>query len=298
MSSFKPSSPWHIQRRKSQKMETMRNTPFALIALLAGWLLVSCEKEEAASNGQAGNDTTTNYSLDQAAAEAIVAELDQIAADAESDDLGQYKTALLPRCATIRRDTTQRPFRLLVDFGATNCLCRDGKTRRGLIVISHQGRPRQNGFVRTIRTRNYFVNDRQVVGQRKVSHQGRNSQGQPLAQVTSQGYRLSQNRQDTLFWNGQRQRRFRQGYNTVLRRDDSYSYRGSLQVRHSSGRGFSSQTTAPVHHRAYCPYPLQGTVEIQPQRGRSRTLDYGNGQCDSLATLRVGNRSRTIVLKR
>lgn len=274
----------------------MKSLRLLLLAGTAATLITSCEKDNS-SEQNATADTTTAYSLDQAAAEAIIAELDQVAEDAERDNLEQYKTSLLPRCATLTRGTIQRPFRLIVDFGTSNCLCRDGKMRRGKLIITHQGRPRHAGSVRNIHTQNYYVNNREIVAQRTINHQGPNGQGQPMAQVSSQGYRLSMNRQDTLFWNGQRQRLFYRGYHTRQRHDDSFTHRGTLQVRHSNGRGFSSQTSQPVHHQAYCPYPVQGVVQIQPNDGRIRTLDFGNGQCDSLATLSVGNRSRTIVLK-
>jgi hypothetical protein len=45
------------------------------------------------------------------------------------DNLGSYKTA--SNCATVTHDTNTMPRTITIDFGAANCLCNDGRNRRG-----------------------------------------------------------------------------------------------------------------------------------------------------------------------
>jgi hypothetical protein len=63
---------------------------------------------------------------------------------------------LLPPCATRTYDAATRT--LTLNFGTTNCLCPDGRYRRGVITAVFSGPYRQAGAVVTINCSNCFVN--------------------------------------------------------------------------------------------------------------------------------------------
>ena len=77
---------------------------------------------------------------------------------------------LLSGCAKRSYDAASRT--LTLDFGPTNCLCPDGRYRRGMLTAVFRGPYRQAGAMVTINRTNYFVNDNQHLGTRVITNLG------------------------------------------------------------------------------------------------------------------------------
>ncbi|MFN5181538.1 MAG: hypothetical protein ACK5D5_00785, partial [Bacteroidota bacterium] len=61
---------------------------------------------------------------------------------------------------------------ITVDYGATNCLCNDGRYRRGAVRFVYTGPYRSAGTVITVTPINYFVNDNSIQGTKTITNQG------------------------------------------------------------------------------------------------------------------------------
>ncbi|HPR58363.1 MAG TPA: hypothetical protein PK915_08340 [Bacteroidales bacterium] len=137
-------------------MKSLLNFVLFLIILIS---ITSCKKEQNDSDLQ-----EQTLAVDETIAETTFEEISEIGNQAyklsvenlkSSDDLGDR----LGDCVTITLDTTVMPHVLTIDFGEENCLCRDGKWRRGKIIVTFTGHFHQTGAVITHTLDNYYVND-------------------------------------------------------------------------------------------------------------------------------------------
>jgi len=102
----------------------------------------------------------------------------------------------------------------------------------------------------------------------------------------------------TIFnWQSSRIRTWIQGYHTPFWRDDVYLIEGSGSYTSSLGAQVNREIIEPLRRELSCRYPVSGLVEITPANNQLRILDYGDGECDNLAELSIGDRTITIVLR-
>ena len=99
------------------------------------------------------------------------------------DDLTSFKMddaeKISAPCATITKDSSGIPWTTTIDFGTVNCLCNDGKNRRGRIVINHPptNAARDSGSVFHHVFENFYVNDDKVFGYIEVTNFGLSPNG-------------------------------------------------------------------------------------------------------------------------
>ena len=138
------------------------------------FFLGSCSKD---------NPTDTSFTAvqDDAYAENTFDNITSIADEAYSLSSTNFKSTegriFLSSCATVTLDTTVFPRVLTIDFGDTNCLGKDGRYRRGKILVSFTGRYYRPGTIITTTFDNFYVNDNQIEGTKVVTNNGRNDQG-------------------------------------------------------------------------------------------------------------------------
>src|SRR5699024_1846768 len=88
---------------------------------------------------------------------------------------------------TITIDTVGNVDSLTVDWGAANCVCNDGKKRRGKIITTWTGNYTAQGTIITHTPVNYYVNDNKIEGKMTVENMGKTTQGQPYYNVQIDG---------------------------------------------------------------------------------------------------------------
>jgi hypothetical protein len=204
---------------------------------------------------------------------------------------------LLSQCATVTHDTVSNPRALTIDFGTTNCLCNDGRYRRGKILVTYTGRYFDIGSVRTINFDNFYRNDNKVEGTRTVTNNGLNSSGQYNWTINASNMKIT--RTDGTFhtWSSTRTRTMTAGQGTAqIWSDDEYTITGSASGTNRNGIAYTANITTPLHRAMSCRWIDSGVITISPTGKAERELDYGSGNCDNEATIRVGNRTKTITL--
>jgi hypothetical protein len=271
--------------------------------LLTGLLFVgltfnqACNKTDSAIN----NDRETVETTDEALTEAIFDELQEI-----SDQAWQRGTSCLKStsedgsrlgdCVTITIDTLSVPRVMTIDFGEANCLCDDGKYRRGQIIVTFTGRFRRPGSVITHTFQNFYVNDNQVQGTKIKTNLGFNADGFLQFRNEENGSITMISNGNVITWNSVKTRTWIEGFQTPRWMDDVYLIEGSSEVSSTNGRSVSRLITNPLRRELSCRYFVSGTVQITPAEAPQRILDYGDGTCDNIATVTIGDRIITITL--
>lgn len=270
------------------------------IAVLAGMLLFTACRRDKTNNTI--NDTTedTGYADDMARMDQAFDEVDNFGDQAAEMGSVQLKGGAntLSNCATVTKDTVGTPDSVTIDFGPTNCLCKDGRYRRGKIIITQVGHYKDSGFSRHFAFDNYYVNDNYVYGSKSVVNKGHNPSGHLYYEIAIDGHMVKNTTNDTVSHVANRTRTFTAGENTSQISDDEYDITGSGTQTKANGKTFAMAITTPLHMAANCNWIESGTVSITPQGATNpRVLDYGSGTCDDKATITVNGKTKNIILK-
>ncbi len=270
---------------------------FFLFPFLTGiiFFFASCSKTST-------SDTSFTAVQDDAYAESIFDNVTNMTDEAYDLSNVRFKSTenriFLSSCATVTLDTTVYPRVLTIDFGDTNCLCNDGRYRRGKILVSFTGRYRKPGTVITTTFDNYYVNDNQVEGTKVVTNNGFNDKGNMSWTITVNAIITLANGEGTISWKSQRTREWTEGYATRRDRwDNVFMITGKSEGQRANGLKWSRVITKPLEIKLACRFIVSGTMEIKVEGKPTRTLDFGNGECDNLATVTVNGETKTIHLR-
>lgn len=198
-------------------------------------------------------------------------------------------------CATRTYNAQTRT--LTIDFGPTNCLCPDGRYRRGKIVVvfTTDTPTRRAGAIVT--RENYFVNDNQHTATRIFTDLGA---GSFTIDVPSASI-VRANNGGTHSWTANWTFTQKEGYGTAVTSDDVYSVTGGAKGTNRKGMGYDTKIQAPLVKRGDCyKYYVAGVVSITNSNGKTLLLNYdpsGTQACDNTASVTVNGRTKTIALR-
>lgn len=269
-----------------------------LLSCLFFSILYSCTK-----NNNSSGDNETQTAVDNSFAETTNDDVTTIST--QSEDNGTAGTFgdssygyLLSPCATVTINTISSPHQLVVDFGADNCLCYDGKYRRGKILVSFNGLYRDSGSTHTITFDNYYVNNYKVEGSQTVVNNGLNTKGNITfaVQVNST---ITDTAGNKLAYTSTRTREWVAGESTqglLGWQDDVYSITGTASGTSFNGTAFTSDITSALIVALNCRWVEKGTIEFTPSGKLKRTIDFGNGNCDNKATVTIAGISFDILM--
>lgn len=195
-------------------------------------------------------------------------------------------------CATRTYDYTART--LTIDFGPTNCLCPDGRYRRGQILVRFTTDVLRRTAGAVVTRTNYFVNDNQHTATRTFTDIG---SGSFTVDVTNASI-IRANNGGTHSWTANWTFTRTAGYGTPQISDDVYSVTGSANGTNRNNVTYTTTIQSPLTKRADCfKYFVSGVINITNSNSRTMSLDYGNGACDNTATVTINGRSRVITLR-
>lgn len=236
-------------------------------------------------------DTDTSSALDNSFAEKTYNDVYEIADEAGDGSVSTYRTGdnyqILSNCAVVTIDLTSNPHRITIDFGSTNCYCKDFKYRRGKILVDFTGAYRDSASVHTISFDNYYVNDYKVMGTKRVTNNGHNAAGNLSFAVSVNGSIINTSG-NTMTWNSTRTREWIEGESTILNwTDDAYSITGSAYGTSFNGTQFTANITNPLIVALNCRWIKQGKFEFTPSGKATRYFDYGPLGCDEDASVTI-----------
>jgi hypothetical protein len=279
-------------------MLTKKISSFLVIAAIIGTTFTACKKDKNVMD----EDEDTSSAADNSLAEGNFNDVNNIADQAADGSLSSYRIAnagdgILSACATVTTDTAITPHVLTVDFGASNCLCKDGRYRRGKIIISYEGHYREPGHVHTITFADYFVDDNQLLGTKTVTNTGTNAAGNLAFTVHVDGKIIKANGAGTVTWKSDRTREWIAGASTPVWSDDVYLITGGASGTSASGNNFTLTILQALRKEIGCRHFVSGQISMAPDNKAVRLIDYGNGACDNEATVTINGKSHVITLR-
>ena len=257
----------------------------------------SCQKEDLA----AADDEAT-LSLHETQAEEATADIDVLVDEAIDLNAAQLKSAslagafYLTDCPVITVNKNANPQVITIDFG-TSCTGKDGKVRSGKIIVTSSSFTTFPS-VRDKSFDNYTVDGKKVEGTitKTISKDQENN---IRTAVISENITIT-------FPNGegtaQRVANITRQYqrNALLNRNDNQIVSwGTVEFTRRSGVKVTKTITStdPLVFKMECHHIVSGTVSVVTSNNRSWTINYGNGGCDNLATLIIGDKTKEIRIR-
>lgn len=260
-------------------------------------LVTSCKK-----NTETLDDNDLSVSADNALAESVFDDISTISDQAYENDLQSFKTGsqtgvIAAPCATVTHDTTSTPRKITIDFGPVNCLCADGRYRRGKIIVTYTGKYKSPGTTIIHTTDQYFVNDHQVLGNKTVINQGLNTNNNLHWAVTVSASIVKPNNGGTIQYAATRDREMIAGAATKQWLDDVYLITGSSSGIGAQGAQFQSVITIPLKKKIGCKHFVSGEMDITRTivNTITITINFGNGVCDNQAVVTGPNGNTHII---
>jgi hypothetical protein len=194
---------------------------------------------------------------------------------------------------------------ITIDFG-TGTTGRDGKTRKGKIFIAYSGSYHAHNSRQVITFGNYYVNDHQVEGQKTLLTTIDSSNGTyPIfvTRIKVESGKITWKDGKTTEWSGERTRKYDYKNTLTDPNDDVVTITGTTVGKSRNGISFTAATVAPLVVKLSCAIsqkswlPLEGALEVTPEGGTKRTVNYGSGTCDQTFTVSVDGKSWDITLR-
>jgi hypothetical protein len=286
----------------------------AVILFLCASVLFSCQKDNSISNAEVTEDESIVMSEENAAADAEYEETAEIGMSVNADleaaaraghntfgigvnanlDLFTDLSFAVGPCTkiTVTPNDSTYPKTVVIDFG-DGCLCRDGKFRKGAIVLHYTKPIRRPGAVLTITFRNYFVNRAHIEGKKIITNLSR-ADVHAYSVVVVNGKVTWPNGRGFAYEKSKVVTQVR-GMETLTVRDDVYSIEGRSKTTYSNGITVNKNTETPLIKPVACKWIVKGIVKIKINN-RILFLDFGNGDCDNKAILKWNDHEREITL--
>lgn len=260
-------------------------------------VLIACKKTETKSDDPTTESTAIATSAnDDNTADAAFMDLKEVTDQTglEQSNLKGIDSTKYP-CAKITTsvDTILKTITATVDFGTENCLCKDGKYRKGKIQVKVTGNKNVVGSTVVYTTDNYFVNNNGVTGTKTVTIVGDKS----FRIVVANG-KVTKADGGIVTWNTDRTRTMTAGFDTKDDfSDDVFEIAGTSYGTNAAGNAYKFTTLTPLVKAIGCQWIKSGKLKIERAGKLDATVDYGDGTCDDQGTVTVGTITKTVTMK-
>lgn len=86
------------------------------------------------------------------------------------------------------------------------------------------------------------------------------------------------------------------GGETILFADDVWSVTGTGAGVNLDSKSYTMAITTALVYNNGCFYPVSGIVEITTEGEDLKVINYGDGECDNIVTVIVGDETETVEL--
>ena len=256
---------------------------FLLIAAFAAISLAmtSCQKEETETPAFE-EDLTTNEDV------ATVTNLFQDTEDEADNQIETRGGGLSCPTVTVTPDDGTFPRTATIDYGPDGCEGPNGRLRQGTIIVNQTAPMASPGATRTITFDNFFVDGVQVQGLKTITNAGTAGDNNIVFTRIVEGASLAFPDGETVTWDASHTLTQVAGADTPFLPDNVFEITGGSSGVNRNGVAFTAEITTPLIKRKNCPWIASGVRAITIN-GRTRTMDYGDGACDRVATVTYPN---------
>ena len=268
------------------KFKSLKTLFFASSVILLSY---ACEKLE-----QDKVDTETQSAVDNAIAEGSFTQIFPVINDIGVNDDGIEKNSLGgdTACYTV----TDYKDSVIIDF-KNGCVDELGRLRRGIIKADFNGKWKDIGATVVVTFRDFDIDLMKYEGQMIFSRDGlykftRKIQGGKLIHPDW-----------SILYDGNQTIEQTEGYTSDLAIKDTVSFdnvfkfTGKTSGTNRKGLKYTSEITVPIIKKESCKYIQSGIYQITPDSLPSRIINFGDGTCDSKATVTVNGKVTEIKLE-
>ena len=272
----------------------MKTKTLILFMIIAGMALVSCQRSEPIE------DSSIEAADDAVVAEAlyddVFASLEIATAFAEAPLKSASVVDTCPLITVIFPEQTPWPRIVTIDYG-TSCIGFNDIERSGKIIIAMSAPRRQEGSVRTTTFDNYVVNGARIEGIFAVENLGLNGNNNTVFAVSLSAGKITFPDEKTITRSYLREREYIAGYSTITPWDDKCLITGFATGTNLNEVAYKHTITSALEWQAACRFVVSGTIKFEIDGIEPFFLDYGNGDCDAIATLIRGDETKEIILR-
>lgn len=193
--------------------------------------------------------------------------------------------------------STRFPLQITIDFGS-GCTGRDGRTRKGKIIVVYTGNLFFSGNSATTTFDGYYLDNIKVEGAHKLTNTGTPDKKSYTTQVINA--KLSGSNGNYIQWNSEKTiTQIEGGTTPLIAIDDAYNITGQAGGSASLGNKYfqwSTAITAPLTKRFTCRWISKGLLSLKKGNDAVAVLDYGSGSCDNKASFTVNGVVHEITL--
>jgi hypothetical protein len=186
------------------------------------------------------------------------------------------------------------PVTMTIDWGTGITDGVDGKTRSGKIICVFSDYWHNVGSTIKVTMVNFISNGTSFsCDSMKISRSAVNA----FSHRVFNGRCSNSAWANALQWSGTRTITQTGGFSTPLNPlDDVYSVTGNATGVNREGKAYTVNISSPIVKRTSCSWVESGRVDITPEGLAVRTIDYGNGTCDSQATVTINGNTFTFTM--
>lgn len=285
------------------------NRNFFIVILIFVAALVSCNKEEISTDISTKSiQLATNESnVENAVAESnYEADYFMNAEKALTHKFGRgkkcwwipsmrYKIGHCPY-VTIESAETGYPKTITLDYGDSTVF-RNGRVVSGTIVIYISAEPKTDGAYREMSYIDFKVDTIAIAGSSKSMFTGDNVSTRMQEMTSSLVFTFDNGLVITR--TAKKTREWIEGLETNTDQlDDKIQITGIVNATTSEGDVYVKEIVVPLIKIGDCRFIVEGIVEISENGTTALKIDYGNGECDSTATLTKDGETIEIELRR
>ncbi len=276
--------------------------------LVALSFFISCNSDEKTNDGTttaiSNNEIITTSKIDASIEDVTNIAEDQFNAQQNNTTKpgGPVKN-FLPSCATITTVLTNNTWTKTVDFGVEGCTLDNGNVVKGKMVVSFA-----NDFSASTQTISYtfdgfYHNGKKLQGSKSIVRTIKTTNllatAHPVSTVTVD-MTITFDDGGVYTRKGSLVKEMVAGYDTWFNwEDNAFLVTGSGTTTFPNGDTFSAEITTPLEFDASCrkPFAVKGVLSIT-KNGATAVLDYGDGNCDTLAKVTKDGVTEEIDLKK
>lgn len=276
-------------------------------AFFAAVVITSCEKKIASVTDNI--DTQATLAQNDAVTDAIVENLDQSVDDqlqqiekdgytiVNNKSISTEITVCTPTITIEQPDTSKFPKTITLDYGDSCSVIDNNDTivRSGKIIIVVTGRYWKAGSTRTLTFDNFYINSIKIEGTRTVTTNALNDKGNYSWTIVVENGKIIFNDTTYLTYQTNRTREWINN-GTLTRLDDTISITGSESGTNINGKTYEKTVIEPLKKPFGCPVFVSGIVETKINGKLAYTVDYGNGNCDKIVTVTVGDKTKEVTI--
>ncbi|NNK82814.1 MAG: hypothetical protein HKO92_06800, partial [Flavobacteriaceae bacterium] len=192
----------------------------------------------------------------------------------------------LPPCVTVTVVAEQNSREVTIDFGTEGCMI-NGNLFKGIINLSWNRNPQAQEILITKSFTDFYFNAKNIQGGKTILKQRQNNNGNPQFTKTLDITVVWPNG-DTANRTGTKIREWIEGHGSGVWSDNVFEISGNWTTTFVNGNTHSYTVLTPLRREVICYYFVSGTIDVI-RTNFSGVFDYGDGECDNLATLTFAN---------